>query len=577
MSQKPAADLLVETLQTAGVERLYGITGDSANYITDAISRSNIKFIHTRHEEVAAFAAAADATATGKLSACIGSCGPGSLHLVNGLYEAHRNGVPVLAIATEIHQTQIGTRFIQEIDTRNVFLGCSYYCEYVRTAQMLPHILGIAMQTAVSRGGVAVVIITAEVSSALIDNDIRASYLPFYNHPVIRPSEAEIAQIANTLIQSRKVAIYGGAGCIGAQEQVWELAQKIKAPVIWTYRAKEALDFRNPYPVGMAGILGTSAADYAMHNCDTLLLLGCGFAFTDNYPEHVKILQIDIRGDNLSRRHNISQGYVGDIKHTLAALLPYLVEKDDSIFAEQCVKLYNKAQKHLLKIAEQSPESTRAIYPEHLTELLNRKIDTDAWVTADVGTPWAFTGRYIESMGARRLCCSSLHGTMAAAMPFSIGLSLAAPDKQIITLCGDGGLSMLLGDLLTIKQEKIKPKIFIYNNSSLDFVSMEMKADGLLDSYTSLENPNFAQVAQAMGLKGIRVERVAELDKAIDQALAYDGAVVVDVVVDGLSMLMPPEITASMAEKYSHYVFKMMRKGDTEKLLQEALTNLRIE
>lgn len=577
MSHKPAADLLVETLQAAGVKRIYGITGDSANYITDAVTRSTIRFVHTRHEEVAAFAACAEATATGQLTVCMGSCGPGSLHLVNGLYEAHRNGVPVLALVTEIHRSQIGTRFVQEIDTRNIFTGCSHYCEYIRSADMLPHILGIAMQTAISRKGVAVVIITGEVGAELIDKDIRPSYLPFYTHPIIRPSDAEIARLAEVLTESPRVAIYGGAGCIEAEWQVKELARKIKAPLLWTYRAKEALDFDNPYPTGMAGILGTSAADYAMHNCDTLLLLGCGYAFTSSYPDDVRIVQIDIAGENLSRRHNIEMGLVGDIGATLDELLPLLSEVDDAHFAEECAAKFAKAQRHLAKIAEQKPTSKRAIYPEHLTSVLNRKIAPDAWVTADMGTSWAFAGRYMESMGARRFCCSSLHGTMAAAMPFTIGLTIAQPDRQVIGLCGDGGLSMLLGDLLTIKQEKLKPKLFIFNNSSLDFVSMEMKADGLLDSYTYLENPNFADVAQSMGIRGIRVERAADLEQAIDEALAYDGAVVVDVVVDGLSMLMPPKITADMVGKYSHYVAKMVITGNAEELLEEALTNLRIE
>lgn len=325
----------------------------------------------------------------------------------------------------------------------------------------------------------------------------------------------------------------------------------------------------------MAGILGNSAADYALHHCDTLLLLGCGFAFTALYPDHARIVQVDISGDNLSRRHSLSLGLVGDIKSTVSVLLQRLEQRSDTSFADTCVRKYRKAQEHLMKLTKQDLDSKHPIYPENLTALLNRKIATDAWITADVGTPWAFAGRYIESLGERRFCCSSLHGTMAAAMPFTIGLTVAAPEKQVVALCGDGGLSMLLGDLLTIKQEKLKPKLFIYNNSSLDFVAMEMKADGLLDSYTYLENPNFAAVAEAMGIKGIRVNSVSELEAAVDEALSYDGAVLVDVVVDGLSMLVPPKITTEMVEKYSHYISKMVFTGRTEELLVEALTNLR--
>lgn len=575
MAHHRAADLLVKTLEEAGVQNVYGITGDSANFITDAISRSSIRFIHTRHEEAAALAATGESTATGRLSVCMGSCGPGSLHLVNGLYEANRNGVPLLAIVTEIHTSQIGTRFIQEIDTREVFRGCSHYCEYVRSAEQLPHILGIAMQTAISKKGVGIIIITGEVSSEHVHESSKPSYLPFYTQECVTPSEFELDKLTEILKHSNKITLYGGAGCQGAEREVKALSALLHAPLLWTYRAKELLDYDNPHPVGMAGILGNSAADYALHHCDTLVLLGCGFAFTALYPDDVRIVQIDISGENLSRRHSLSLGLVGDIKSTVTELLHRLEQRSDTSFADTCVKKYGTAQEHLMKLTHQEVDSKHPIYPEHLLELLNRKIASDAWITADVGTPWAFAGRYVESLGTRRFCCSSLHGTMAAAMPFAIGLSVATTNRQVVALCGDGGLSMLLGDLLTIKQEKLKPKLFVFNNSSLDFVAMEMKADGLLDSYTYLENPDFGAVAQAMGIKGIRVDKVSELEAAVDEALAYDGAVLVDVVVDGLSMLLPPTITAEMIEKYSHYVSKMVFTGKTEELLVEALTNIR--
>lgn len=575
--QKHASDLLVETLEKAGVHRVYGITGDSANYITDSISRSSIRFIHTRHEEVAAIAAGAEAAATGRLAVCMGSCGPGSLHLVNGLYDAHRNGSPVLALVTEIHKSQIGTNFIQEVDTRNLFAGCSSYCQYAQDAAQLPRIMGIAMQHAVSNHGVAVVIIPGEVASAQIDNSTKVEYLPIYPDSAITPSESQIEALASLLSESEKITIYGGAGCIGSEELVMELSAKLCAPVAWTYRAKEALDHSNPYPVGMAGLLGTSAGAYALDNCDTLLLLGCGFAFTSLYPSNARIVQIDIKGENLALRHNISMGLVGDINSTLTKLLPLVTERADDSFAKQCVAKYTKATSHLERLAIQKPTSKRPVYPEHLMRVLNEKIAPNAWVTSDMGSTWAFMGRYIESRGARRFYTSSLHATMGTAMPSSIGLSLAAPERQIVALCGDGGLSMSLGDLITIVKERVKPKLIVFNNSSLDFVAMEMKADGLLSSYTDLGHTNYAAIAAAMGIYSIRVERVEDLDCALDEALEFDGAVLLDVVVDGLSMLVPPTITASMVEKYSHYVGKMVMKGDAEELLEEALVNLRAE
>lgn len=578
MGKKYAADLLVEILCAAGVQRIYGITGDSANHITDAVAQSSIRFIHTRHEEVAAFAAAAEAQATGRLAVCMGSCGPGSLHLINGLYEAHRNGAPVLAIATEIPSSEIGTSFVQEIDTRAIFRGCSHYVESVQNAAQLPRILGIAMQTAIAKGGVAVVIISGDISSEEISSTLQPSHLPHYTHPVIHPSRDEMEALAEALKRSDRLTIYGGAGCRGASIEVEALSQKLKAPVVWSYRAKEYLDWVKPYGAGMNGIEGDSGGYYAINNCDTLLLLGCGFAFDNMYPTNARIIQIDIRGENLSKRTSVSDGYVGDIASTLDLLLPMVENRSDRRFAEECASRYSHARKHLMRLTNQANDSTRTIYPEHLIDMLNRKIDSRSYVTADMGTPWAFTGRYLDSAGGgRRIFTSSLHGTMAAAMPFTIGLCATDPQRQVVALCGDGGLAMLLGDLLTLKQEDLRPKIFVLNNSSLDFVSMEMRADGLRDSFTNLLNPNFATLAEAMGLHGIRVERVSELESAIDQALAWDeSAVLVDVVVDGRSMLIPPHITASMVGKYSHYAAKIVFDGRAEELLAQAVTNLRV-
>lgn len=573
--KKLIADLLVETLGKTGIRNIYAITGDSANHITDSISRSVIRFVHTRHEESAAFAAAAEAAATGRLAVCMGSCGPGSLHLVNGLYEAQRNGVPVLAIATEIHRSQIGTRFIQEIDTREVFRGCSHFCEYIRSADQLPRLMGIAMQTAISRRGVAVIIITAEVSSTEISDDT-VRYTPFYPTPIVRPSNDELGQIASQINSASKVTIFSGAGSAGATDKVKALSEKIKAPLAWTVRAKEGHDFETPYPAGITGYLGTSAGDYATHNCDLLLLLGCGFAFDNMYPDNIPIIQIDISGENLARRHNITSGYVGDIGATLELLLPLVDERSDSSFAQECADRYAQAREHLSSLTIQSADSSHKIYPEHLTSTLNNKIDPQAWITADVGTPWAFMARYIDSKGGRRIFSSSLHGTMAAALPFTIGLSLADPTKQIVALCGDGGLTMLFGELLTVVQEKLKPKIIVYNNSRLDFVSMEMKADGMLDSFTDLTETNFAAIATAIGIKGIRVERSGDLEAAIDMAMKYDGAVLVDVVVDPDSMIIPPRITAQMVGQYAHYVSKMVRNSRAEEALKEAIINLRL-
>ena len=513
------AKQLVETLEKANVERIYGITGDSANFITNAISKSKIRFVHTRHEESAAIAAGAEAAATGKLATCIGSCGPGSLHLVNGLYEANRNSVPVLAIATEIHRSQIGTRYVQEIETRNLFLGCSVFCEYVRSADQLPRILGIAMQTAISRKGVSVLILPSEVTVEQVE-DKEIKYLPFYPDPVITPSHEELKLIADYINSVKKVAIFAGFGCRGGERLVKEFSKKIKAPIAWSSIGKELFDSDSPYPVGMNGMLGNSAAVYTLHNADLLLVLGCGFAFPDGYPDNVPIVQIDIAGENLSRRHNITLGVVGDIGNTIEALFALVKEKADSSFADKCVGKYNVALERLHKLTIQSEDSEHKIFPENLANAICSKAPHDAWFTADMGTPWAFTARYVKSFGKRRFFTSSLHGTMAAALPTTIGLKTTNPDKPVIAMCGDGGISMLMGELLTVVQEKLNPKIFVFNNSCLDFVAMEMKGDGLLPSLTNLVNPDVDAVAQSIGIKGFRGDKVSQLIPAIEEAMA---------------------------------------------------------
>ena len=574
MGKISVSKLLVKTLEQAGVRNIYGITGDSANHITDEIAKSDsLRFIHVRHEESAGMAAAAEALATNKLAVCMGSCGPGSLHLLNGLYEAQRNGTPVLAIVTEIHRSQIGTQFIQEIDTQSLFKSCSHFCQYVRSGDSFARLLGIAMQTAIARGGVAVLIMTAEVSIEQVEEQVE--YLPIYTKPIIRPSDDELRALATELNEAENVLIFAGSGSNGAPNQVKALSSKLSAPLMWTCRSAQSMDYDNPYPIGMAGILGTSASDYALHNCDVVLLLGCGFAFGQIYPENIKIIQVDINAENLGRRHALHMGLCGDIAPTIDALLPLVRQKDEDTFANSCVERYRTALAHLFNLSRQSSDSIHKIRPEALTEAINLSASNDALITADIGTPWAFMSRYMESHGKRQFFASSLHGTMAAAIPTAIGLCLAEPDRQVVALCGDGGVQMLMGELVTLKQEGLKPKIFIYNNSSLNFVAMEMKADGLLDSYTYLQNPNFAQLANSIGLRGISVQHPSELESAIDDAMSYDGAVVVDVVVDERVMLVPPKVTATMVGKYSHYVAKMIRDGHTEEAMAEVMTAIR--
>ena len=551
------ADLVIETLAGAGATRCYGVPGDTLNHVTDAIRRRHgMRFIHVRHEEAGGFAAGADALLTGELALCAGSCGPGGLHFINGLFDAHRNRAPVVLIASQIVRDELGFGFPQEVDFRSVYAPASVFCEELRTPENARRIAVAAAQAALAEKGLAVIVLPADVSGQ------KAPAQPVFGvhraTPVVRPSDGELRRLADLLNAPGAVAIYGGSGCADAHDQVVALAERLKAPVAHTSRAKDFLEPGNPYLVGMTGVFGVESGYHALMHCDTLLLLGCDFAWRQFYPDKARIAQIDIDATRLGHRHPVELGLVGDVAATLDALLPLIEERPDRRFLDDAVERHRRA---VATLEKKAVPSAGAIHPQYLTDSLARHAKADAIWTADGGSPMVWMLRHVPANGRNRTLASLTHGTMANAMPYALGAQAAYPDRQVISLSGDGGLAMLMGDLLTAVQEQLPIKVVVFNNSSLQFVELEQKVEGLLDAYTDLHNPDFGRVAEAMGLWGRRVEQADELDEAVRAFLATPCPALLDVVTNRFELTMPAHVEPGQVYGTALYSAKAVMSG----------------
>jgi pyruvate dehydrogenase (quinone) len=573
MAKKKVAELLVDVLAEAGVRQMYGVSGDSLNGITDAIrAKKQIQWIHMRHEEAAAFAAGAEAHLTGHLAVCAGSCGPGNLHLINGLYDCHRSRVPVLAIAAQIPSNEIGSNYFQETHPEHLFAQCSHYCELVSHPEQMPRVLEIAVQTALSRRGVSVVAIPGDVALRdAVDQGPRLHFPP--PKPSVCPSDEEIATLAKLLNKSKKITILGGAGCAGAHAELIDLARKLNAPIVHAMRGKEFIEYDNPFDVGMTGLLGFSSGYHAMMNCDLLLMIGTDFPYQQFFPKDAVIVQIDLRGEQLGRRTKVDYGFVGDTKTTLRALLPKLSQNDNDKHLKASLDHYKKARKSLDELASDG-SGKKPIHPQYVVRLLDELAAKDAIFSCDVGTPTIWAARYLTMNGKRRLLGSFNHGSMANALPQAIGAQVSHPGRQVISLSGDGGLAMLLGDMLSLRQLETPVKIIVFKNDSLAFVELEMKAAGLLDFGTDLHNPNFSKMAEGAGLLGLTAETPAQVRPMIAQALKYDGPALVEVLVDRQELSMPPTITAEQVKGFSLFALKAVLTGRGDEIVDLAKINL---
>lgn len=565
------ADLIAKTLASAGVQRIWGVTGDSLNGLTDALRRhGEIDWMHVRHEETAAFAAGAEAAVTGQLAVCAGSCGPGNLHLINGLFDCHRNRVPVLAIAAHIPSSEIGLGYFQETHPQELFRECSDYVELVSNPGQIAGVLARALNTAVGRGGVAVIVLPGDV--ALSEAPIDALDWRPPARPRTVPASPDIARAADILNGADKVAILAGSGCAGAHDEVLALAKALQAPVIHALRGKEHVEWDNPYDVGMTGLIGFSSGYAAMKDCDALVMLGTDFPYRNFYPAKAKIIQIDRDPTALGKRAPLAQGIIGDVAESVAALLPLLKPERSSRFLDASRKHYANARKGLDELARQSPRG-KPIHPQFLAHTVSRLASDDAIFTADVGTPTVWAARYLTMNGRRRLLGSFNHGSMANAMLQAIGAQAAAPERQVISLSGDGGFSMMMGDFISLTQLGLPVKVIVFNNGSLGFVAMEMKAAGFLDTGTDLKNPDFAAMATAMGVTAFRVEDADDLAPALTAVLAHPGPALVDVVVASQELVIPPSIKLEQAKGFGLYVLKAVMNGRGDEVLDLAKTN----
>lgn len=568
------AEQLVETLVNAGVKRIYAITGDSLNEVNNAVRKNgNLQWVHVRHEETGAYAAGAEAQLTGKLGCCAGSSGPGHVHLVNGLYDAHRSGAPVLAIASTIPTSEFGTDYFQETHPIHLFDGCSYYNEVAHTTQQFPRMLHSAIQNAISKRGVAVIGLPGDIAAESIA-PVGSSEDNFRTQALSVPSAEELIELAGLLNGAEKVTLFCGIGCAGAHEEVVELARILQAPVAYTFRGKMEVEYDNPYEVGMTGLLGIPSGYISMHEAEVLVMLGTDFPYSAFMPKGIKIVQIDINPERLGRRAKVTQGLCGDVKSTLQALLPMLKEKTDNSFLQRQLKIYEKVCKELSAyVLEKGSEGK--IHPEYVMSEISQWAAQDAIFTVDTGMTCVWAARYLRATAGRSMLGSFNHGSMANALPQSIGAAWACPERQVWALCGDGGLSMSMGDLATIAQYKLPIKIVVFNNRALGMVKLEMEVAGLPDWQTDMHNPDFAAIARAMGMRGLTVGHPNEMEGALREILLTDGPILVNILTDPNALAMPPKVGLEQMVGFTKSMSKLMMLGRTQEVIDTVESNIK--
>jgi len=572
------AEQLVSQLIDAGVHRVYGIVGDSLNPVVDAIRKSGgskkggIDWVHVRHEEAAAFAAAAEAQLTGKLAVCAGSCGPGNLHLINGLYDAQRSAAPVLAIASHIPSVQIGQMYFQETHPDRLFNECSVYNEMISSAEQAPRVVNAAIRHAVELSGVSVISLPGDVS------DLKATspspkYVPS-RRPVLSPNEEDVRQLADVLNRAKKVAIFAGAGVEGAHDEVIELADALKAPIGHTLRGKDFIQYDNPFDVGMTGLLGYGAAAEGMNDADVLIMLGTDFPYDQFLPDTFTV-QVENHPEKLGRRTDISLPIHSDVKPLIAALLPLLDRDRSDAFLKAKVKKHSKIMHSPIGAYTRNAEHMKPIHPEYAAHILNEVASKDAIFTADTGMCNVWTARYIDPLGTRRLIGSFLHGSMANALPHAIGAQVAFPNRQVISVSGDGGLSMLLGELVTARMYDLPIKVVVFNNSTLGMVKLEMLVNGLPDYGTDVHDVNYADVASAIGFHGERVTEPSRLREALQEAFAYNGPALIEVMTDPNALSLPPEIRSGQVIGFATAMSKIVLNRGAGEAVAMATSNMR--
>lgn len=577
MARQNVAEQFVDILARAGVRRLYGVVGDSLNPVVDAIRRNAaIDWVQVRHEEAAAFAAGAEAQVTGKLAACAGSCGPGNLHLINGLYDAHRSMAPVLALASHIPTGEIGLGYFQETHPERLFEECSHYNEMITNPEQMPRLVQTAIQHAVGRGGVSVVTLPGDIASRPAPTKAIEHAL-VTSRPTVRPGDLEIDKLVDMIDEADRVTLFCGSGTAGAHAEVMEFAERIKSPIGHALRGKEWIQYDNRFDVGMSGLLGYGAAYEATHECDLLILLGTDFPYNAFLPDgtDVKIVQVDVRPERLGRRSQLDLAVWGDVRETLRCLTPRVRMKSDRRFLDKMLKKHADALEGVVKAYTRKVDKHVPIHPEYVASVLDEVADDDAVFTVDTGMCNVWAARYLTPNGRRRVIGSFSHGSMANAMPQAIGAQFVDRGRQVVSMSGDGGFTMLMGDFLTLVQYELPVKIVLFNNSSLGMVELEMMVAGLPSYGTTHRNPDFAAVARAAGAFGVRVEKPKQLAGALKDAFRHRGPALVDVVTDPNALSMPPKISADMVQGFALSAGKIVLDGGVGRMVQMARSNLR--
>ena len=561
---KIVAQQLLDYLVEAGVKRIYAVTGDSLNFLNDAVHKDDrIKWIHVRHEEVGAYAAAAEAELDG-IACCAGSCGPGHVHLINGVYDAHRSHVPLIVIASTIDTVEMGMDYFQETNTYKLFDDCSCYNQLITTPSQAPRVIQTAIQHAISLKGVAVIGLPGDIcaSEAVESNNAKKF---FFTKPVITPNNHELNLTAEAINNAKDITIFCGIGATDASEEVKELASRLQSPVGYSFRGKMGIQFQNPYEVGMTGLLGQPAAYHSMHESDLILLLGTDFPYDKFIPKDCTIIQIDTNPSRLGRRCNVDIGLHGDVKESIRVLLPLIQQKEEDDFLKKHLQMHEKTQEHMLSFVENMGEND-AIQPEFVAHTIDRLAEINTIFTVDTGMTSVWGARFINDTGQRQLLGSFNHGSMANAMPMAIGASLAYPNRQIIAMCGDGGLSMLLGDLATIRQYNLPIKIIIFNNRSLGMVKLEMEVAGLENNETEMINPDFALIAQAMGFKGKNIHNPSEVESSLLEAFHYNGPYLLNIFTNPNALAMPPKVEWDQVKGMAQSMTKLMLGGKMDEV-----------
>jgi pyruvate dehydrogenase (quinone) len=575
VAKRTVADQLVEILLAGGAQRVYGVVGDSLNPVVDAVRRHDgLDWVSVRHEETGAFAAGADAQLTGRLGVCAGSCGPGNLHLINGLYDAHRSMAPVVAVASHIPSTEIGTGYFQETHPTAIFQECSYFCELVSRREQLARVAQIAIQQAIGRNGVSVIVLPGDVAEEDATGEELEHTYRLDQRPTSQPADTVVGEFADLLDAANRVTLFCGRGVAGAHDEVLALAERVKAPVGHALGGKDWIQYDNPYDVGMSGLLGYGACYEAMHACELLVLLGTDFPYVQFMPATPRVVQVDTRRERLGSRSRLDLGVWGDVKETLHALLPRVADNPDRSFLDRMLRRHRELVSRIRAYTEDT-RGRRPVRPEFVAATLDDLATNDAIFTVDTGMCNVWAARLVHATAGRRILGSYAHGSMANALPHAIGAQCAEPDRQVIAMCGDGGFSMLMGDFLTLIQRDLPVKLVIFNNGSLGMVALEMMVEGALPHQTALKNPDFAAVARAAGMTGIRIEDPTDVRDGLREALATHGPVLVDALTDPNALSMPPRITSEQTRGFALAATKLVLAGDAEELLNLARSNLR--